>query len=371
MKKTMLLGLLAVFLLAACNQPVATTGIESQMDGKTVSTYVPAWDPKVAYSVGDQATVSWKGYVYDFSGTFAHTGIEPGTPESMQIWLPAGPYTYTTESPVVTLMTEEWFLEIDSSSGADITAVKVRIAGTVFGQDRFTITTVGFGVNDEYAISVDTMGNFDQTIMYRGIVGIPTTSITESTTLSGINGAGVNEIVLNSPPLSVAQATLVPTPTPTLTPCPCATYTPTVPPTPTPTVNIPAEWDSAKAYSSGDLVSWKTAVWKAKWWTQGEEPGANEWGPWEWQYDLVVQITPTPTLEITPTTTPTSTPTIEPTPTYTTCPCGDPWDPAAVYQAGDLVFCPDGRVFKAKWWTTGGDNPCEGTSQWGPWEQVG
>lgn len=139
-----------------------------------------------------------------------------------------------------------------------------------------------------------------------------------------------------------------------------ATFTPTS----TPDVVIPLLWSSSKTYTAGDLVRWNEAVWKAKWWTQGEEPGTVEWGPWEWQYTLP-PITLTPTPEITPTIT------VTPTPTPT-CSCGtEPWDPAKVYSIGDIIVCPDGRVFQAKWWTTGGDNPCDNYDPWGPWEQIG
>ncbi|MGW8375894.1 chitinase C-terminal domain-containing protein [Actinacidiphila sp. SB3-2] len=43
-----------------------------------------------------------------------------------------------------------------------------------------------------------------------------------------------------------------------------------------------AEWDRAKAYSGGSQVAWQSRLWKAKWWTQGEEPGTTgEWGVWQ------------------------------------------------------------------------------------------
>lgn len=43
-----------------------------------------------------------------------------------------------------------------------------------------------------------------------------------------------------------------------------------------------AEFDSSKAYNSGDRVTYQGVTYEAKWWTQGEVPNANnEWGSWK------------------------------------------------------------------------------------------
>ena len=43
-----------------------------------------------------------------------------------------------------------------------------------------------------------------------------------------------------------------------------------------------AEWSSTAVYTAGNEVSHNGHTWKAKWWTQGEEPGTTgEWGVWE------------------------------------------------------------------------------------------
>lgn len=42
------------------------------------------------------------------------------------------------------------------------------------------------------------------------------------------------------------------------------------------------EWSADKAYNGGDLALYQGATYKAKWWTKGDVPGA-EWGPWERQ----------------------------------------------------------------------------------------
>ncbi|MCD0481798.1 carbohydrate-binding protein [Streptacidiphilus sp. ASG 303] len=87
---------------------------------------------------------------------------------------------------------------------------------------------------------------------------------------------------------STATPTPTPTPTPTgtptATPTPTPTATPTATPTPTPTggtCTAPA-WDRTAVYVGGNTVSHQGHTWKAKWWTQGEEPGTTgEWGVWQ------------------------------------------------------------------------------------------
>jgi chitinase len=61
---------------------------------------------------------------------------------------------------------------------------------------------------------------------------------------------------------------------------------PTTPPptSPPPTQNpcTAPEWTSTAVYVGGDTVSHHSHTWKAKWWTQGEEPGTTgEWGVWQ------------------------------------------------------------------------------------------
>lgn len=41
-------------------------------------------------------------------------------------------------------------------------------------------------------------------------------------------------------------------------------------------------WGRTDVYNTGDTVSWEGHSWKAKWWTQGDEPGTTgQWGVWE------------------------------------------------------------------------------------------
>ncbi|MBP2000329.1 chitinase [Paenibacillus shirakamiensis] len=52
----------------------------------------------------------------------------------------------------------------------------------------------------------------------------------------------------------------------------------TTTPTPNPS-GCPDAWVSTKAYTAGNLASYSSHSWKAKWWTQGDTPGVN--GAWE------------------------------------------------------------------------------------------
>ncbi|MCU4802772.1 hypothetical protein OB920_20630 [Halobacteria archaeon HArc-gm2] len=45
--------------------------------------------------------------------------------------------------------------------------------------------------------------------------------------------------------------------------------------------SCPAPWDSGTVYRQGDRATYDGTRWEAQWWTEGDEPGAREWGPWE------------------------------------------------------------------------------------------
>ncbi|HEY9523532.1 MAG TPA: carbohydrate-binding protein [Thermopolyspora sp.] len=43
-----------------------------------------------------------------------------------------------------------------------------------------------------------------------------------------------------------------------------------------------AAWDAGRVYNGGDTATLNGHTWRAKWWTQGEQPGTTgEWGVWE------------------------------------------------------------------------------------------
>ena len=137
-------------------------------------------------------------------------------------------------------------------------------------------------------------------------------------------------------------------------------------------------WDASAIYVADDLVSHNGHEWRAKWWTQGEEPGTTgQWGVWE-DRGTCSGGNPTPTsapptstpTSVPPTATPISTPTNVP-PTATPAPgtCNaTAWDASAIYVADDLVSHND-HEWRAKWWTQG-EEPGT-TGQWGVWEDRG
>ncbi|YCO05216.1 M66 family metalloprotease [Vibrio sp. VNB-15] len=76
-----------------------------------------------------------------------------------------------------------------------------------------------------------------------------------------------------------------------------------------------AEWSGTKAYSGGDIVSFNKLVWKAKYWTQNNQPDTSD--AWAMTSDVVL-----------------------------------PWSNTQAYFAGDSVTY-DGHQYEAKWWTRG------------------
>jgi chitinase len=92
-------------------------------------------------------------------------------------------------------------------------------------------------------------------------------------------------------------------------------------------------WSSSAVYVADNRVSHNGHAWRAKWWTQGEEPGTTgQWGVWE---DLgPCGDSPPPTI---------------PPPGECTHPA---WSSSAVYTGGDRVTH-NGRTWRAQWWTQG------------------
>lgn len=74
-------------------------------------------------------------------------------------------------------------------------------------------------------------------------------------------------------------------------------------------------WSANKSYSGGDLVSYKQLVWKAKHWSQNNQPDSSD--AWELVSDVVL-----------------------------------PWSSQAAYSGGAQVTY-NGVKFEAKWWTRG------------------
>ncbi|WP_061008689.1 M66 family metalloprotease [Vibrio sp. CUB2] len=79
-----------------------------------------------------------------------------------------------------------------------------------------------------------------------------------------------------------------------------------------------AVWSASKSYSGGDLVSYKQLVWKAKYWSQNNQPDNSD--VWELISDVAL-----------------------------------PWSTQKAYSGGDQVTY-NGVKYEAKWWTRG-DQP--------------
>lgn len=157
-----------------------------------------------------------------------------------------------------------------------------------------------------------------------------------------------------------------------------APSTPTTPSTPAPTATptagadgcTAAAWSAPVAYVAETLVAHNGHTWRAKWWTQGEEPGTTgQWGVWEDRGACNGSSTPTPTATPLPATATAvaTTPTATAPGNSAACPAAA-WERTAIYVADNLV-AHNGHTWRAKWWTQG-EEPGT-TGQWGVWEDRG
>ncbi|MBE4589200.1 chitinase [Vibrio navarrensis] len=106
-------------------------------------------------------------------------------------------------------------------------------------------------------------------------------------------------------------------------------------------------WESIKVYLAGDLVTYQGATYKAKWWTQGDDPSKG--GPWELVAGTPSEPTPTPDPVPTPDPTPDPTPTPDPIPDPTPIPdTFVQWEPGASQVANGDKVTYNGKCFVAK-----------------------
>jgi chitinase len=108
---------------------------------------------------------------------------------------------------------------------------------------------------------------------------------------------------------------------------------PTTQPTIAPTTAPPgtctaAAWNSATAYTGGQLASYQGHTWRAQWWTQGETPGTTQ--VWVDQGSCTGATTTPPTGSCSATA----------------------WSAATAYVGGSVVSY-GGHTWTAKWWTQG------------------
>ncbi|RAH25214.1 chitinase, partial [Vibrio vulnificus] len=107
------------------------------------------------------------------------------------------------------------------------------------------------------------------------------------------------------------------------------------------------EWSASKVYVAGDQVTYKGATYKAKWWTQGNDPSLG--GPWELVAGTPTEPTPTPDPVPTPDPTPDPEPTPDPTPDPTPVPgTFIQWEPGVTQVANGEKVTYNGKCFIAK-----------------------
>lgn len=129
------------------------------------------------------------------------------------------------------------------------------------------------------------------------------------------------------------------------------------------------EWNPIRAYLEGEVVLHNGQLWRARWYTQNQEPGTTgQWGAWELvgDYDPGNPGTPDPGTPDPGTPDP-GTPdpgTPDPgTPDPGTYPA---WSSSQTYTGGEIVTY-NGQLWRAQWWTQG---QVPGADQWGPWALV-
>ncbi|WP_156905358.1 glycosyl hydrolase family 18 protein [Chitinibacter tainanensis] len=130
-------------------------------------------------------------------------------------------------------------------------------------------------------------------------------------------------------------------------------------------------WNSTTIYTGGEVVTYQGKDYKAKWWTQNNVPGAEQWGPWELVSGSATAA-PTTAPTSVPTAAPTNAPTLAPTTAPSTAPgaCVDAaWSSSTAYTGGQKVSY-NGRSYQAQWWTSG-DQPDLNTGSGKPWKDLG
>ena len=98
---------------------------------------------------------------------------------------------------------------------------------------------------------------------------------------AGQGGGGIIEE--DDDPVPDPQPDPDPEPDPDPDPDPEPDPQPDPDPEPGPGPTYPA-WDAATVYLGGDFVTYNGHIYKAQWWTKGDNPETQgEWGPWKIQ----------------------------------------------------------------------------------------
>jgi chitodextrinase len=137
------------------------------------------------------------------------------------------------------------------------------------------------------------------------------------------------------------------------------------------TGDIPT-WNASSVYVGGDQVVYNGKVYKASWWTQGDNPETQgPWGPWKVVGNASGNTNTGNNNTGNNNTGNNNTGNNNTGNNNTGSNTGNnntaipAWNASSVYVGGDMVSY-NGKIYKAAWWTQG-DNP-ETQGQWGPWK---
>jgi chitodextrinase len=97
---------------------------------------------------------------------------------------------------------------------------------------------------------------------------------------------------------------------------------------------IAADWSASSTYTAGNTATYKSQTWKTR--TQGNVPGAAQWGQWELASDS--------------------------TPVFSETACKTDWVSSSSYIGGSIVSYL-GHNYTAKWWVNAGEEP-DKSSNW-------
>ena len=112
-------------------------------------------------------------------------------------------------------------------------------------------------------------------------------------------------------------------------------------------------WNASTAYTAGDTVTENGVTYKANWWTQGNDPAANNGGSGTgqpWTVTTGCSAAPPPPAPAPP---PPAPPAPTPPAPAPTGPCAA-WNASTAYSAGATVT-ENGTTYEANWWTQGND----------------
>jgi GH18 family chitinase/chitodextrinase len=209
-----------VILLTACLLLLGAPGIN-----RTEAYTAPPWEPYKNYAVGDLASYSG----IDYQCRQAHMSLPGWEPPNVPaLWLEYG----GSGTPSETVATPVF----SPAGGTYSSSISVTISCATSG------ATIRYTTNGSEPTSSSSVYNAP-------------VSITGTTTLK----AKAFKSGMNNSATATAVYTIVTNPGNQQYPT----------------------WSSTAVYVGGDHVIWNGYIWRAEWWTQGEEPGTTgEWGVW-------------------------------------------------------------------------------------------